>query len=366
MVEATKFSAIPIVKIETHDGKGLYEDHLATIDRINFTLFSRIVITDKQSFKELWIKGLPLFFPDPDTGELVKIDWSEQTLQGPGTATLLPGTETDIVETGATDFTQLTSAVFSDIKHLAALTSTPLYILDPSSAQQSALGADLADKVHRTKVRTLRTSIGAGLSELMGLSFEATGTGGRIFEPVWAALDDESMSIRAQTAAMLTSMLPLKMIWTDILQMTPEQVEEAELLLEEAQANRLLITPGGIGSTVTDMTGQSTGDEIESLYQPDNQPEDAQSFETDTTFFTGVSEKAQTGSPTEPASNFVLLYLEQNGNEAPASDVIEAGKIRGYTEQAIKTARSRMSDQVVYTRKKGPNGKLVNYWQKIR
>lgn len=347
-VAPTPFSRIPLVPVYTPDGNGLYEGHLSTIDRINFLIFSRLVISDKQSFKELWLKGLPAFYTDPETGEMVQIKWSEELLQGPGGVNLLPGTESDIKETSATDISPLTGAVFSEIKHLAALTSTPLYILDPSSAQQSALGADLADKVHRTKIRTLRMALGEAAAEWMALSFEATGEPDKDFEVVWEPLEDESLAQRAQTAVILSRVLPLRTIWTTVLQFSPEEIRQIEADMQEARQNPVMAMGSGNAAQAD-------------IYAGDNPvmggTEDSPLSANET--YTIADFSLESGAP---ASDFIQAYLMKKGGQAPARDVIAAGQRVGYTEQSIKTARSRLGDKIRFERQRGANGKSVSYW----
>lgn len=347
----TPFTRIPIVPAFTPSRDGLYEAHLATIDRINFLILSRLIISDKQSFRELWIKGLPAYYMDPKTGEVTQIEWSDKLLTGPGGANLLPGAESDIKETAATDISPLTGAVFSEIKHLAALTSTPLYILDPSAAQQSALGADLADKVHRTKIRTLRTALGEAAVEWMTLSFEATGEPGKDFEVVWAPLEDESLAQRAQTAAVLSKILPLRTVWDTVLQLSPEKIRQMEAALQEEQANPLIPGVGMAGALDT------TVDTFVS--------EDTQTPETEDSALS-KNETFAPGSSNEPAgasaSDFIQSYLQRKGGQAPARDVIMAGQRMGYTEQAIKTARSRLSAKIKFERQKNAEGRSISYW----
>ena len=349
--QPSKHKRIPVVPAFTPNYKGIYEPHLATIDRINFMIFSRLVIIDKQSFRELWLKGLPFYYRDPDTGELNQINWSEKLLQGPGGANILPGDDSDVKETGATDISPLTGAAFSELKHLAALTSTPLYILDPSSAQQSAEGADLADKVHRMKVRTLRTGIAECLSEMMSLSFDVTGEPDLKFDVVWAPLEDESMASRANTAGILKGVLPLRLIWSLVLQMTPEDIQKAEDALEELRQRPELAVPGGIGAGAAE-AGVTEGDGMPLS-------EDAGTNSEDEMGTFSLAESPEGGG--DP-SDFIVTYLRSKGNDAPARDVITAGKAMGFTESALKTARTRMAEKVKYERRKGMGGRSVSYW----
>ena len=351
----TPFSRIPVVSAATPDGKGVYEAHLSTIDRINFSIYERIVLMDKQAFRELWVKGLPAFYEDPETGERIPIDWSKVLLKGPGNANLLPGDSTDVEETGEADFTQITSAVLSDVKYLAAVTSTPLYILDPSAAQESALGADKADKVHRTRIRTLRVAVGEAFAEAMALSFEATGERGKEFEAVWAPLEDETISQRAQSATLLGDILPQRYLWTDILQLTPEQVSRAEAGLVEDRINKILDgvaeakaqqQADEIGAGAED-AGQDVEAEFSAKVLDSAGPElsgDEQSAPGDEETFTGSRTRRSAKANTSAA--FLVSYLQQHGGEARAKEVQEAARQQGYGASTVKVARTRLGSRV--------------------
>ena len=348
---------VPVVPVMTPEGTGIYEPHLATIDRINFMIFSRLVITDKQSFKELWIKGLPAFIQDPETGEFKQIEWSEELLRGPGMANLLPGENADVKETGQTDFSPLTGAVFSEIKHLAALTSTPLYILDPSSAQQSALGADLADKVHRTKVRTLRASLEDCLTELMSLSFAVTGEPGKQFEAAWAPMEDESLSSRAQTVTQLKSTLPVRFLWEHILKLDPEEVAAAMAAIQEELDDPALMAYSANVDKVLMLQDRAKQEEQEMLA---SYLAPAESLEETPEPSVEQFSTLRSEADTDP-SNFIIAYLQDHGGGAWAREVIEAGRLKGYQENALKTARTRNSD-LIKSERKSNAGKVANYW----
>lgn len=353
-------SRIPVVKAETPEGVGIYENHLGTMDRINFLIFSRLVVADKQSFKELWIKGLPAFIQNPETGAYEAIKWDAELLRGPGNANLLPGENADVKETGVTDFSPFTATVFSEIKHLAALTSTPLYILDPSSAQQSALGADLADKVHRTKVRTMRRTLADCLTELMSISFEATGDAERVFEAEWAPMEDESMSSRAQAASMVRNILPVEFIWSDILRLDPEQIAMAKSQMQQELTDDMMLVYSAHADALLalrEMREQQAQPSLESeLVVAENIEETPTSIE--------AGQLSAVTNPEDPAdpSNFIIVFLQDHGGGAWAREVIEAGVRQGFRENALKTARTRMSDLVISTRRRYGRS-TANYWQ---
>lgn len=380
----TPFTRIPVVPAATPDGRGIYESHLPVIDRINFSVYERLVLMDKQAFRELWIKGLPAFYENPETGEREVIDWSKVILRGPGNANLLPGDSTDVEETGEADFTQITAAVFNDVKYLAAVTSTPLYILDPSAAQESALGADKADKVHRTRIRTLRVSVGEALAEAMSLSFEATGEPGKEFETVWSPLEDETLAQRAQSATVLQSIIPQRSLWTDVLQLTPEQISRAEAGLIEDRINKIL-------DGVAEAKAAAQAQQIEQAGQPaptvgssdgdglTPAEEDVQELSHDLVESLGPAEgnevqiggdestftKSRTlkGTGANTAAVFLIDYLQDHGGEAPAADVQRAALEAGYRSSTVKVARTRMKDRVLTARRSNGKGGMKVWWQ---
>ena len=250
--------------------------------------------------------------------------------------------------------------MFSEIKHLAALTSTPLYILDPSSAQQSALGADLADKVHRTKVRTMRRTLADCLTELMSISFEATGDAERVFEAEWAPMEDESMSSRAQAASMVRNILPVEFIWSDILRLDPEQIAMAKAQMQQELTDDMMLVYSAHADALLalrEMREQQAQPSLESeLVVAENIEETPTSIE--------AGQLSAVANPEDPAdpSNFIIVFLQDHGGGAWAREVIEAGVRQGFRENALKTARTRMSDLVISTRRRYGRS-TANYWQ---
>ena len=380
----TPFTRIPVVPASTPDGRGIYESHLPVIDRINFSVYERLVLMDKQAFRELWIKGLPAFYENPETGEREIIDWSKVILRGPGNANLLPGDSTDVEETGEADFTQITAAVFNDVKYLAAVTSTPLYILDPSAAQESALGADKADKVHRTRIRTLRVSVGEALAEAMSLSFEATGEPNKEFETVWSPLEDETLAQRAQSATVLQSIIPQRSLWTDVLQLTPEQISRAEAGLIEDRINKILDGVAEAKAAAQAQQIEAAGQQAPADTASDDAEltpaeQDTQELSHDLVESLGPAEgneiqlsgdestftKSRTGAGTgaNTAAVFLVDYLQAHGGEAPAADIQRAALEKGYRGSTVKVARTRMKDRVLTVRRSNGKGSTKVWWQ---
>lgn len=380
----TAFSRVPVIPATTPDGRGIYEAHLPVIDRINFSIYERLVLMDKQAFRELWIKGLPAFYENPETGEREVIDWSKVILRGPGNANLLPGTDTDVEETGGGDFTQITAAVFNDVKYLAAVTSTPLYILDPSAAQESALGADKADKVHRTRIRTLRIPVGEAFAEAMSLSFEATGESGKEFETVWSPLEDETLAQRAQAATVLQSIIPQRSLWTDVLQLTPEQISRAEAGLVEDRINKILdgvaeakaeaqarmIQSPGLGAGAEDGSGQTPAEadsvELSSKLLSSLGPAEGNEIRLSGDESTFSAVRSGKGTTANTAAVFLVDYLQSHGGEAPAADIQAAAAERGYGASTVKVARTRMKDRVLTVKRASRLGGGKQVWWQLR
>src|SRR5690606_14672608 len=120
-------------------GRGEFERHLAILDRINYTILSRLEIATLQAFRQRAIKG---DLPRKDAqGNL--IDYDDIFSADPGALWMVPATA-DIWESGQVDLGPIRSAVRDDVQDLAAVTRTPLFYLTPEATNGSAEGASLA------------------------------------------------------------------------------------------------------------------------------------------------------------------------------------------------------------------------------
>ncbi|MDR1265924.1 MAG: phage portal protein [Propionibacteriaceae bacterium] len=221
-------SQVPVVPFVAKGGLGQFERHLASLDRINHTIFQRLSITVMQAFRQRWISGdLPDLYPEghPKAGQ--KIDYEAIFRAGPAAMWRLPP-GTKVEESAYTDVTPLLTAVKDELKQLASVSQTPLYILDPEAAMGSAAGASASRETLVFKVEDFQARAGDSLVAAMALSFEATGERSDGLRVVWAPADRASLSEKAQAASQAKDSLPRRMVWRKIWQLTPAEMAQAE------------------------------------------------------------------------------------------------------------------------------------------
>jgi hypothetical protein len=134
----------PVVVLDNPDGAGEYETHLDVINRINRGILQRLVTTAMQAYRQRALKakeGTP-GLPDKDANGN-DIDWAKVFEPAPGALWDLPP-GVDIWESQQTDIRPMLEGSMHDIRHLAAVSRTPVSVLIPDSANQSAGGADFA------------------------------------------------------------------------------------------------------------------------------------------------------------------------------------------------------------------------------
>ena len=135
----TGLSFVPIWEFENRKGLGEFETHTDVLDRINWGILQRLVITAMQAYRQRAVKGE---LPSEDANGK-EIDYAEVFRPGPGSLWELPD-GVELWESQLADLTPILSAVKDDVTHLAAVTRTPMATLIPDSANQSAEGAAFA------------------------------------------------------------------------------------------------------------------------------------------------------------------------------------------------------------------------------
>jgi len=234
---------VDIVQLEAPDGFGFYEKHLDSLDRINDGIKQRATIIAMQAFRQRAIEGdLPTHYPDDDPsrpGE--RIDYNDIFKAGPAALWMIPE-GAKIWESAVTDVTPLLSASKEDIKHLAAVTSTPLYVLSPDAASGSAAGADLAKEMLSFSVEDLNDRADAAIALALGLAFEAQRDATRAdpagIETIWASIDRTSIIQRSAASPQAKAGgLPQRFIDELIFGMTPAQIRQARQDREDEAFN---------------------------------------------------------------------------------------------------------------------------------
>lgn len=223
---------VPVFKMTGPDGKGMFEKHLDSLDRITNTIRDRLTITAMQAFKQRALKGdLPEFYPPGDPREGQIVDYDGIFKAGPAALWKLP-LGVDIWESTVTDITPILGATKDDTKNLAAVSSTPVYILSPDAANGSAEGASLARESLVFSVEEWNDHAEMPIALAQATGFLAQGDAVRAavgdIEIIMAAVDRSSIIERASASAQAKSGgMPQRMIDEKIFQFTPAEIAQA-------------------------------------------------------------------------------------------------------------------------------------------
>jgi hypothetical protein len=241
--EALPAPVVPVVPFYNLTGingtpEGEFEGHLATLDRINYTILTRVEAMTMQAFRQRGIKGLPLTDADGD-----EIDYEGDFLAGPGELWHLPDTA-DIWESGLIDLTPILSSEKQDITTLAGATSTPMSYLFPDDSGGSAEGAQLKRESVTFKARDRMRQQGESYEQMMSLALLFAGESERAtrsdMEIIWASPERYTLAERASAAAQLKDVVPNSTIAREVLQFTPQEIAR---MRAEQLADVLMVPP---------------------------------------------------------------------------------------------------------------------------
>lgn len=229
--------APPVVIYNNPGGVGEFETHLDVINRINRGVLHRLVIEAMQSYRQraLHSKDGATRLPEKDP-EGKDIDWARIFEPAPGAMWELPP-GIDIWEAQPTDTRPLLDGSTADIRHLASSTRTPLPMLMPDNANQSAKGATSADAGHLSKCadRLAEARVGAAAVlvealKIEDVALEATNALEVTFEPVEMVSVPEKFAAAAQARA---AGLPTKTIARKILGWSPAELSQLDVDLSD-------------------------------------------------------------------------------------------------------------------------------------
>lgn len=219
----------PISIFDRDDGLGLIEPHTDVIDRINLGKLQRLCIAAIQVFRQRALKvtpgsaGLPDL--DPKTGE--KIDWEQVFEPAPGALWDLPE-GVDIWESTPTNITPILDGEKADARDFGAVVGTPMAMLQPDNANQTAAGAaattaQQADACD-SDIDRIRLGVEARILDALELQgFDVADTIEADFEnPRWVTLAEK---MDAYSKAIAAGMSP-ESAQRDILGWSQEQIDE--------------------------------------------------------------------------------------------------------------------------------------------
>ncbi len=221
---ATVVPVVPFFNLMGINGQpeGEFEGHLATLDRINYTILSRVETMTLQAYRQRAIKGLPLV---DETGD--DINYDGDFLAGPGELWQLPDTA-EIWESGLIDLNPILQSEKQDITTLAGATSTPMSYLFPDESGGSAEGAQLKRESVTFKARDRMAQQGESYEQLMSLALLFAGESERAsrgdMEIIWASPERYTLAERGSAAAQLKDVVSAQTIAREVLQFTPQEI----------------------------------------------------------------------------------------------------------------------------------------------
>lgn len=223
----------PVVVYNNPGGFGEFEPHIDVINRINKGVLDRLTITAMQAYRQRALKsekeggGLP-----QKDAEGNDIDWAKLFEPCPGALWDLPP-GIDIWESQPTDIRPLLDASRDDIRQLSSSTRTPLPMLMPDNANQSAAGAVATDAGHLSKCEDRMGEARVGIAGCLVQALAAENV---------ALGDDETLEVTFETVATVSlaekyaaaaqakaAGIPTKSILRNVLGWSPEQVAQADL-----------------------------------------------------------------------------------------------------------------------------------------
>lgn len=215
---------MPLIRFKNRHGRGEYERHLDTLDRINDQIMNKAVIAKVQAFRQMAIKGLPEHAVQIVDGKptQVTLDYTDAFEAAPGSLWQLPA-DVEMWESQPTDLGPIRLAIKDDLQHLAAVTQTSLPAITPDATTGSAEGAALMREEEVFAVEACMDYAHGSWAEFMAAAFafdddpevrkRADVTQ---IEPMWGPIERFGLTERSSAASQAISSLPREAIWTDV------------------------------------------------------------------------------------------------------------------------------------------------------
>lgn len=256
----------PIIPFNNRGGRGEFEYHLDTIDRINDQVMNKLVIAKVQAFRQMAIEDLPDKVTQIVDGKAVDvpIDYTNAFEAAPGSLWQLPK-GAKIWESTPTDLGPLRLSIKDDLMDLGVATGTSLPSIAPDMTQGSAAGAISQKEGELGATDACIDHAGVAHAEVLSVALEFMGDKKRAdiakIEPMWAPTERFSLTDMAEADS--KSSLPKAEKWTRIWQYDPSdvarlrQLEGADLLTQPAPA----AAPGAVPPVTFLPPGQQAPDD---------------------------------------------------------------------------------------------------------
>lgn len=221
-------------------------------DRINTTIFNRMIATEYAAFRQKWVTGLTLpTLHDPVTGEEIVGADGNPVHSSPfeiAVDRLLVAEDNDVKfgEFGESDLAGYIRSTESDVNKLAAITRTPPHYLlgEIVNASGDALKAAEAGLV--AKVRRRAQHLGEGWEEVMRLAFSAQGDARATdfqAEVIWADFETRSEAQLVDALVKMSTIgVPQEVLWQRW-GASPQEIERWKQMASEEAARTALASP---------------------------------------------------------------------------------------------------------------------------
>lgn len=238
------FGEVPLVEFRANPslkpapfggGRGDFEGVLPIQNRINKTIFDRLVTAEFQAFRQRWAVG---WTPD-NMNEAIKASVSRLMS--------FEDSEVTVGEFGQADFSHFISAVESDVQAMAAITRTPsFYTLGHiSNISGDALMALQSGLVARTE--THRDNFSESWEDVLRLALRAEGDPrANDFSSMvlWRSIEHVTWAEKADALVKLSSLgVPREALWAQIPEVTPQDIERWKVMAADEALFAPPVTP---------------------------------------------------------------------------------------------------------------------------
>lgn len=228
-VEAFDYDGEPPVWIlDRRDGQSLVEPHIDVLDRINLGKLQRLSTAAIQAYRQRALKkDADTVLPERDENGN-PINYEQMFEPAPGALWDLPA-GIDIWESSPTDIRMMLDGEKADARDFAAVSGTPVSMLMPDGANQSATGAaaTTAQQVDACRMDIERIKLAAAAAMLSALRIEGVDFGDEtvavdFLDPQWVTLSEQMDAVSKGVAAGMSLAMAQKVF----LGWTPEQIDE--------------------------------------------------------------------------------------------------------------------------------------------
>lgn len=231
LVPVVEFPANPKLRAAVYGGgTGEFETVLSIQDRINKTIFDRLVTAEFQAFRQRWAIGWTPEF-DEETGAPknpaeVQAAWQALLMTFEGDPD-----EVKVGEFGQADFKQFLEAVESDVNAMAAISKTPPHYLLGSMVNISGDALTAAESGMTSKTKKHARNFGECWEKVMRLALAAAGdvelAGDMQSQVVWADIEHRTYGQQVDAISKMGAEpigVPREALWERLPDTTPQDV----------------------------------------------------------------------------------------------------------------------------------------------